>query len=137
VPRSFAVPLVIALLVVGCSSPRPVLYPNERYKELGDPAAQEIVNSCMQAARDADVADSRTTGAAKGATFGGAVGAVIGGAVGWIFGNPGRGAAAGAAAGGGRGAVDGASKSGEGAQTYRGYVEVCLRRESLETVGWR
>ena len=128
--------LASAFVVAGCAK-KPVLYHNETYRDLGEPAVNEVVEACMEEARAADVADSRSSGASKGAVAGAAIGAVLWGAVGWIFGNPGRSAAAGAASGGGGGAIRGAASSGESAQTFRGYVEACLRHRGLEPVGWR
>ncbi|MBW2281889.1 MAG: hypothetical protein JRG76_17575 [Deltaproteobacteria bacterium] len=135
--RSLSLLTALALALAGCASKRPVLYPNAMYEQLGEASAEEIVNSCLERARAADLSDSRTTGAAKSGTFGGAVGAVIGGAIGWILGSPGKGAAVGAVHGGGSGAVSGAAKSGESAPTFRSWVETCLHEQGLQPVGWR
>ena len=126
----------LALALVGCAAKRPVLYPNDTYHELGDAEAQEIVDYCLEVAREAEIAESRTKGAAKGATGGAIFGAALGGLVGWIFGNPGKGAAAGAAHGGGAGAVKGAAESGESGDLFKGYVEACIREQGLQPIGW-
>ena len=135
--RSLSLLIAAALAFAGCASKRPVLYPNAMYEELGEASADEIVNSCLERARAADLSDSRTKGAAKGGSVGSVIGAVIGGAIGWIFGNPGKGAAAGAVHGGGTGAISGASNAGESAPTFRGFVETCLREDGLKPIGWR
>ncbi len=134
---SIAALVLSALLCGGCAAKRPVLYPNDTHREMGDGAAQEVVDYCLDRAYQANLADSRGKGAAKKGTAGAAVGAVIGGAVGAIFGNPGRGAAAGAASGGGSGAVQGAAESAESDPTFRAYVETCLREQGLRPIGWK
>ncbi len=134
-PCLYATVLLTAL--VGCGAKRPVLYPNDVHRDMGEPAAQEVVDYCLDRAYQADLADSRGRGAAKKGTAGAVVGAVLGGAVGAIFGSPGRGAAAGAVTGGGSGAVEGAAESGEGDPTFRAYVEACLREQGLQPIGWK
>ncbi len=135
--RCLSLLVACTLVLVGCASKRPVLYPNARYEELGEASAEEIVDSCMERARATDLADTRTEGAAKGGTVGGVIGAVIGGAIGWILGKPGRGAAVGATHGGGTGAVRGAASSGESAPTFRVFVETCVRESGLQPIGWK
>lgn len=134
--------LALALLWLaapGCASDkRPVLYPNELYQQVGEPAAQEDVDHCMAVAREYGLSDERSAGdAARGATRGSVIGAAVGAAVGWVLGHPGRGAAAGAAGGGTRGAVRGYEHSGDADTTFRRFVETCLRDIGYQPVGWR
>ena len=130
-------PLVVAVISLGCGAKRPVLYPNDTYEELGDEAAQEIVNYCLERADNAELADSQGEGAAKGAAADAVIGAAIWGAVGWIFGSPGRSAAAGGVVGGSGGAMRGAGSSGRNDMTYRRFVEICLTEQGLQPIGWK
>jgi uncharacterized protein YcfJ len=134
-----AAALLLPLALLACSgTKRPVLYPNALYQEVGEAAAREDVNHCIEVARAHDLSDDRTAGdAARGATRGSLIGAAVGAAVGWVLGNPGRGAAAGAAGGGTRGAVKGATHSGDADNVYRRFVETCLREIGYQPIGWR
>lgn len=135
--RRLAVALVCGLLAVACGPKRPVLYPNAAYRELGEAAAGEVVDDCLERARSDGIADGRAEKVAEGAARGAIFGAVLWGAVGWIFGNPGRGAAAGAAHGGGVGGARGAASAGEDDPVFRRYVEICLRERGLQPIGWK
>jgi outer membrane lipoprotein SlyB len=137
VARSLIFVISAALVMTACASKRPVFYPNDAYRELGEGSVHEITEYCLERAREAEVAQSRKAGAAKGGTVGAVFGSIIGGAIGWIFGNPGRGAAAGAVHGGGTGAAKGASQSGDSDTTFQAYAEACLREHGLEPVGWK
>lgn len=129
---------ILAVLLVGCGPKRPVLYPNDLYREVGKEAAEEDVNHCIELAEMNDLpTEKQSEDTAKGAARGGVIGALIGGAVGWVLGNPGRGAAAGAAGGGTRGAVGGYEGSGDGDPIYRRFIETCLREKGYQTIGWK
>lgn len=130
-----------ALLLAGCAAPRPVLYPNDKYVQVGKRAAEHEIDECIALAKDfeaqppnqpaeagVDVLEDTTVGAATGA----AVGAVVG--------NVGRGAAAGAAAGAAGGTVRAIFRGlrDEGPYTsYHLFVERCLSDRGYDLVGWR
>jgi hypothetical protein len=90
-------------MAAGCSSRRPVLYPNEQYQRAGDAAAQEAINECIaraeQFAHAESQAGAKAKDAAKQTAYGGATGAAIGAVGGAISGGAGHGAAVGAATG--------------------------------------
>ena len=128
----------LALMVAGCAPARPILYPNDLYREVGEPAAQEDVNHCIELAETHGFpTEKQPEEAAEGAARGGIIGAIVGGAIGWVFGNPGRGAAAGAAGGGTRGGIGGYESSGANDPTYRRFIETCLRDKGYQVIGWR
>ena len=132
-----AVP-VLSLLLAGCGPTKPVLYPNDLYRQVGPDAAREDVNHCIELAEANGMSEDKQAGAAaEGAARGSVAGALFGGAVGWVLGNPGRGAAAGAAGGGTRGAMGGYAKSGDADPVYRRFVETCLREKGYQPIGWR
>ena len=87
-------------LVAGCTSQRPVLYPNELLKQAGTETANRDVDECKRRADEYLASDGRTGDAlasgAKGAATSATVGAAAGGAGGAVVGRAGTGAAVGA-----------------------------------------
>ncbi len=136
-PRITIAVLVAALSLAGCSSKRPVLYPNDAYYAMGEHQADEVVDDCLERARAADVADTRTESAAKKGTGGAIAGGIVGGLIGLVFGRAGRGAAAGAAGGGSSSAIEGAARGGESSPNFRRWVETCVREQGLQPIGWK
>ncbi len=43
-------------LSAGCASQRPVLYPNEKYKQVGDEGARRDIDECMRLAEQSEAA---------------------------------------------------------------------------------
>lgn len=139
--------LLAVSFLAGCSSPKPILYPNAHLQEVGETVAEEEIELCQEAAEDAgakpksgqagDTATRTATGAAMGSAAG-AAGGAVGGA---IRGNPGRGAMTGAAAGAAGGATRGLLRSlfsrRQPSQVYKQYVSRCLRERGYDVVGWK
>lgn len=137
--------LFLLLSVSACGAQRPVLYPNERWKQAGSQVADGDIEECMERAESylasgggaATVAESATTGGGTGA----AVGAAGGAAGGAVVGRAGRGAAVGAAGGGAagftRGLFRGLFKSREPSPIYKNFVNRCLRDKGYEPIGWK
>lgn len=48
--RFVCIPLVFFILIVGCAAKRPVLYPNNHFKQAGEMKAQEEIEACLQLA---------------------------------------------------------------------------------------
>jgi len=136
-----AVALVTAGLV-GCATARPVLYPNEKYQQVGTSGADRDIAECSQLADQAGA----TPGAGKAGqvakdtgvgTVGGAAAGAVGGA---IAGSPGIGAAAGAASG----AVWSLFSSmfawmrpSQPSDVHKNYVNLCLANRGYQVVGWK
>lgn len=136
-PRMIAALLAGATLA-GCAAQRPVLYPNAKYRDAGQEAAQREIENCDRLARDSGV----TPGTGERVARQGAGGAAVGGATGAVAGairrgNVLEGAAAGAAIGGTAGAVHGAVRSGEPGSVYKGFMQRCLRESGYEVIGWQ
>lgn len=128
-----------ALIVLsGCATQRPVLYPNAKYNRVGPEVAQRDIDDCIRMAESHGI--SPGSGGEKVARRG-AEGAVIGGAAGAgagaVRGNVGRGAGVGAAAGAAGAAAHGAVHSGEPGQVYKGFVQRCLREKGYDVIGWK
>jgi hypothetical protein len=133
----------LGVLIAGCATQRPVLYPNDQMRRDGQATADQAIAQCMAEADDYVSSGGAThqksrdvaKGTATGAAIGGATGAV-GGAIG---GSAGRGAAVGAATGataGFLGSIFGVFGSDGPSPTYRNYVERCLRERGYEPIGW-
>jgi hypothetical protein len=133
-------PLMLVFLFVmpGCAhSERPVLYPNDHLKQVGDDQAQAEIDECMRLAAEYG-ADSSSGGKVAKDTAGGAViGGAVGAATGAVLGNVGRGLAAGAAGGAAGGLARGALSSDKKDPVFKQFVDKCLRERGYEPIGWR
>lgn len=134
-----AAALAAAIALAGCSgmTKRPVLYPNDHLKRVGEAQAQADIAACQEAARQ--YASSNVAGKelAKDAAKGGVIGAAGGAVGGAIAGNPGEGAAIGAAAGATTSLLGSLFRgSVEPSGAYMGWVDQCLRDKGYQTVGW-
>ena len=85
--------------LVGCAGPRPVLYPNNHFEQVGQERVDQDVAECEEWAEE-NVSQSNAGEKVVGQTAaGGAIGAASGAVGGAITGNAGLGAAIGAAVG--------------------------------------
>jgi hypothetical protein len=138
--RFSLVVLALAFIIVppGCAhSERPVLYPNDHLKQVGNDQAQAEIDECMRLASEYG-ADSSSGGKVAKDTAGGAViGGAVGAATGAVLGSVGRGLAAGAAGGAAGGLARGALTSDRKDPVFRQFVDRCLREKGYEPIGWR
>jgi len=130
--------LALVLMVAGCATQRPVLYPNAKLKRVGNEIAQQDVDDCIRLAEQYGVSPGRGEKVARG----GGAGAAVGGATGAVAGAIGHrnvvdSAARGAAIGGTAGAVGGAVRSDRPSEPYRGFVQRCLRERGYDVIGWQ
>lgn len=127
----------LMVMVTGCASKRPVLYPNEQYRLVGTDGAQEDIDTCIRLAEEADaqghLADEVAARTGKSALVGGATGAVVGA----ISGSALRGGLIGAAAGGTAALVSSAMKGPEDSPVFRRFVELCLFEKGYQVLGWQ
>jgi hypothetical protein len=137
---------LFALLgLAGCANQRPVLYPNEQFKRLGNAAAERDTSDCMRQAEEYVSANDRTAsvmqGAATGAATNATVGAAAGAAGGAVVGRVGTGAAVGAAGAGAagltRGLIHGFAGKRSPSPVYKNFVNRCLRDKGYEPIGWQ
>ncbi len=129
---------VLVLIVAGCATQRPVLYPNTKLKRVGNEVAQRDIDDCLRLAEQYGVSPGRGDKVARGAGGGAAVGGATGAVAGAIGGrNVGDAAAAGAAIGGTAGAVRGAVRSDRPSEAYRGFVQRCLGERGYDVIGWQ
>lgn len=136
--RFFTIALAAALLsACAAVEQRPVLYPNAKFKQVGEARALADVDECFA------MADRAGAGSGSGsAARGGMQGAAIGGATAAVAslirgGNVVESAAAGAAVGGTAGAVGGAFRDGDGSPVFRNFVRRCLAERGYDVIGWK
>ena len=138
-PRRRRAALLIVLGLVGCSTARPVLYPNAHLESVGREAADRDIEECERMAKEAG-ADRRSGEAeqvAKGTAVGGGIGAASGAVGGAIAGGAGIGAAVGAAGGAVAGFLGSLFSSRSSLPpAYTGFVDRCLREKGYEPTGW-
>jgi hypothetical protein len=130
---------VISALCIfyGCSAKRPVLYPNETLKTLGQPKADQAINDCIKMAEDYKAGGNRANEIAKDTGKAGIVGAATGAVIGALTGNFGRATAIGGAGAATATMGSGIMRSDEPDALFRQFVEQCLREKGLQPLGWR
>ena len=124
------------LIMWGCSSPKPVLYPNDHLKQVGQAQAERDIAECESFADEHVASSGKGKQVAKSAGVGGVLGAAAGAVGGAVFGDPGIGAAVGAASGATFGALGGAMRESGPNQTYANFVDQCLIEKGYKPVGW-
>jgi hypothetical protein len=129
--------LLIGIFFASCA-PKPILYPNQHYKDAGRDAADQAIEACSQMAKDAGATPSRgKTGQVAGSTAGGgAVGSAAGAVGGAVVGHAGRGAMVGAASGATAGFLRGLFRRWPPSQAYKEFVQRCLKERGYDPVGW-
>jgi outer membrane lipoprotein SlyB len=121
---------------LACAAKRPVLYPNARLQAVGNTAAQQDIDDCIQ--RAAAGYTSAPEGKVAGTTaIGAAAGAAIGAVAGAVVGQAGTGAAMGAAGGGTGGLIQGLFRSRDLNPVQRRFVDQCLKDKGYEVIGWQ
>jgi len=130
--------MVLSTLVLlqGCASQHPVLYPNAQYQSVGRSVAEADVKDCIALANSGGADSDRLKEVAEDTAKGAAIGAGTGVVSGAIFGRPGKGAAAGAAGGGTATLLYGLLESDEPNDLHRRFVERCLRDKGYDPIGW-
>jgi hypothetical protein len=128
---------LVLLVLAGCATQRPVLYPNAKYKQVGPEIAQRDVDDCIRLAEQHGVSHSGGEKVARSGAEGAAVGGAAGAGAGAVRGNVGERAATGAAAGAAAAATRGAIHSGEPGSVYKGFVQRCLRERGYDVIGWQ
>ncbi|ULA58618.1 MAG: Gly-zipperOmpA domain-containing protein [Nitrospira sp.] len=137
--RQMACLCVLSLVLFGCAAPKPILYPNAHYQQVGADAAQADIQDCMALAKEAGASssDGKTAQVATGTVGGGAIGSAAGAVGGAILGHPGRGAMVGAASGATAGFLRGLFKRSSPSAAFTNYVDRCLRDRGYDPTGWQ
>ena len=131
--------LIIACIsLVGCAGPKPVLYPNNHFEQVGQERVDQDIAACEEMA-DEYISKSNAGEKVVGQTaVGGAIGAASGAVGGAITGSPGLGAAIGAAVGATQGLLVGLFRAGSSDPNpaYQNFVNRCLKERGYEPMGW-
>lgn len=130
-----------SLSLISCSSYKPILDQNEKYRAVGEKQAQQDIDSCKKDADDY-LDKYKAERAMKEAGRKAVIGGVIGAAAGAIFGGGVRSALVGTAIGAGAGgAIGGLSVVGEDNVEpdviKQRYITNCLGRKGYSIIGWR
>jgi hypothetical protein len=141
VPAKLLSAAVGLLLLTGCSSAKPVLYPNAHLQSVGKEEAEADIKDCRQMAESAGAEQKSGKGGqvAKSTAVGAGVGAASGAVGGAISGSPGLGAAIGAASGATWGLLMAlfTSSNSPPSEAYTNFVNRCLEEKGYEVTGWQ
>lgn len=129
--------LLVMILANGCSSKRPVFYPNAHLKAVGMTSAQRDTDQCMRLAYESGADSGKTAAVVKDTAKVGAVGGATGAVVGAIDGDVGRDAAIGAAGAATATLTSGLFDAAEYDPLFMRFVEQCLREKGYEPIGWK
>ena len=126
------------LTLVGCSSPKPILYPNDHYKLVGEEYANHDIEECQAEAEKAGATPDKGKAkeVAKDTAISTGIGAAAGAVGGAIFGAAGSGAAVGAASGAVWGLLGSAFRTSGPSEAYKGYVMRCLKDKGYDPTGY-
>lgn len=134
----------LLLSFIGCSASRPVVYPNDKSREVGPEVVAADIDECTRRAEEFASGGGRGDQVARdtaGRTVVSAgVGAAAGAAGGAIYGDAARGAAAGAAGGAAAGLLGGlfdGMRTSEPDPVIKNFVTRCLSEKGYEVIGWR
>lgn len=127
----------VLLAAAACAHPRPVIYPDERYKAAGgEAAAKADVELCLSEAK-AYLKANPAKRAGKRVGAGAVAGAVMGTVVGAFTGDYARAVSEGAAVGGAGGALHAAYEGGSPDEIQRAYAARCLAEKGWSIIGWK
>jgi len=132
-----------SLLLAGCSTAQPVLYPNAHMQSVGKEVAAQDIEACRQLAESAGAEEGsgKAGRVATGTAVGAGVGAASGAVGGAIAGSVGRGSMIGAASGAVWGLLTGLFYTVVGPsqpnQAYSNFVNRCLQEKGYEVSGWQ
>jgi hypothetical protein len=135
--------LLVVLMLGGCSSSKPVLYPNAHLTSAGKEAAENDIQDCQKMAETAGANEGtgKASKVASSTAVGAGVGAASGAVGGAISGAAGAGSVIGAASGAVWGLLMGlwnaaAGPSHQPNQAYASFVNRCLQDKGYEVSGW-
>ncbi len=133
---------LIILGLLGCSTTKPVLYPNTHLQSVGKEVAEQDIQACTQLAESSGAEESsgKAGNVATSTAMGAGIGAASGAVGGAIYGSAGHGSIVGAASGAVAGLLRGilfSSRSSQPNQAYANFVTRCLQEKGYEVSGWQ
>lgn len=132
------VAVITLLSTTGCASPRPVLYPNKYFNEVGATQAEKDIDDAINLAENRGLTTHTKDGenAARAGVDSG-VGAGTAVAAGAASGGIGGGTAVSAGAAGVSGFTRWLFNSGQPEPVFRNFVETKLRAQGYQVMGWK
>ena len=127
---------VMSLLLLSCTGPKPVLYPNDHYETVGHEQAELDITECRNLADAHTSSSNKGREVAQGTAVGAGVGAASGAVIGAIQGSAGKGAAIGAAVGATGGLLRSVLRKSGPSRTYKNFVNTCLKERGYKPIGW-
>jgi Glycine-zipper domain len=124
------------LFLWGCAGPKPVLYPNDHYEGVGQEQAEQDIAECRELADAHTSSPNKGQEVAQDTAVGAGVGAASGAVIGAIQGSAGKGAAVGAAVGATGGFLRSILRGSGPSQTYKNFVNTCLKERGYKPIGW-
>jgi hypothetical protein len=137
--KDIRLPMVLSALgLLACATARPVLYPNDHLRTVGQVAADQDIAECRSMAEAAGASRGSSAGgeAVKSTVGGAAAGAAAGAVGGAVVGSPGSGSAIGAASGATAGVLRSIFGRSGPDPVYVSFVNRCLQERGYEIVGW-
>ena len=128
--------IVFCFLIVGCASPRPILYPNAHLNSVGQQRAEQDIVECKQIAEQYAPASSAGEQVVTSTAMGAGVGAASGAVAGAMRGSASSSSLIGAAAGATAGLIRGLMRGSPPNLAYRNFVNQCLSERGYQSVGW-
>lgn len=130
--------VICVLIFWGCAQQRPVLYPNNHLKQVGNEKGQADIDECMRLAAEYGAKEDAGQRIGRDTAASAAVGAAAGAAIAAVFGGDiGRAVGAGAAGAGAATFTRRAIDSDQPDPIFRRHVEKCLNEKGYKTLGWR
>ena len=136
---SVSILLCLTILAnAGCATQKPVLYPNEHYKQVGEEQADKDIEDCQAQAEKAGATPDTGKGkqVAKDTAISTGIGAAAGAVGGAIVGSAGYGAAIGAASGAVWGLFGSMFRSSGPSEAHKGYVIRCMKDKGYDPTGY-
>ncbi len=128
--------MAFCFLIVGCASPKPILYPNAHLNSVGQQQVDKDIAECQQIAKQYAPASNSGEQIATSTAMGAGVGAASGAVVGAMRGSASSSSLFGAAAGATAGLMRGLLRRSPPNHAYRNFVNQCLSERGYQSVGW-
>lgn len=125
-----------SVFLVGCAGSRPVLYPNDHFKSVGQTQSEIDIAECQELAEAHTSSGNKAKEMAQGTAVGAGVGAASGAVIGAIQGSAGKGAAVGAAVGATGGFLRSIIRKSGPSRTFKNFVNTCLKERGYKPIGW-
>ena len=125
------------MMLGACGAKRPVLYPNNYLKEIGQAKANQEIDNCISMANDYQAGGDRSKEIVKDTGKAGIIGAATGAVIGVFTGDIGRATAIGGAGAATATMGSGLMRSDEPDPVFKQFVDQCLREKGFQPLGWR